>query len=59
MESIEEYIAKVSKENEIILDKKDPLCALHTILKQFEKDLLQAYLIAPLKQKTAYKDRFT
>ena len=40
MESIEEYIAKVSKENEIILDKKDPLCALHTILQQFEKDLL-------------------
>ena len=45
MESIEEYIAKVSKENEIILDKKDPLCALHTILQQFEKDLLQDHAL--------------
>jgi hypothetical protein len=45
MENIEEYISRVSKENEIVLDKKDPLCALHTILKMFEEDLLSSQKI--------------
>ena len=40
MESLEEYISRVSKENKIVINEEDPLCALHTILKKFEEDLL-------------------
>ena len=38
MESLEEYILRVSKDNGIILDKEDPICALYTILAKYEQD---------------------
>ena len=46
MDSLEEYIARIAKENHVSLDRKDSICILHTILAKFEGDLLEA--ITPL-----------
>lgn len=42
MDSLEEYIALVARENHVSLDTKDPMCILHTILAKFESDLLES-----------------
>ena len=39
MDSLEEYIALIAKENHVSLDRKDSICILHTILAKFERDL--------------------
>lgn len=42
MDSLEEYIALIAKENHVSLDRKDSICILHTILAKFERDLLES-----------------
>lgn len=42
MDSLEEYIALIARENHVILDRKDSICILHTILAKFERDLLES-----------------
>ena len=42
MDSLEEYIALIAKENHVSLDRKDQICILHTILAKFERDLLES-----------------
>lgn len=42
MESLDDYIALVARENHVRLDTKDPICILHTILAKFESDLLES-----------------
>lgn len=40
MDTLEHYIAEVSVTNETHVDKKDPICILHTVLSKFETDLV-------------------
>lgn len=40
MDSLDEYIAHVSRVNHVTIDPDDSLCVLHTILSKFESDLI-------------------
>lgn len=42
MDSLENYLLAVMKENKVTLEPNDPLCVLHTILSKFEDDLLES-----------------
>ena len=42
MDSLENYLLAVMKENKVTLEPNDPLCVLHTILSKFENDLLES-----------------